>query len=223
MTRGKAFAALVNIGPEHIGQYRDSASRTRPYTDGCRADTVVWRGVIICTPRCHSDPEVLFLANSKTLLPWRRQEQVSPISESQLRTGGKMSMMTLETQLPILLTEQRSLHPDLDDLYGRIQVAASNKWAINLCERQLEHLVMVPSLAGFGTSWHWLLKNCRKLHALLSMVIGSFWNSTKLLWLTNLRILRGPDLRLGWILWSTQVWQLLFPSSLVVSNIVCCI
>ena len=38
-----------------------------------------------------------------------------------------MSMMSLETQLPILLTEQRSLHPDLDELYGKIQVAASNK------------------------------------------------------------------------------------------------
>jgi len=40
---------------------------------------------------------------------------------------SKMSMMSLETQLPILLTEQRSLHPDLDELYGRIQISASNK------------------------------------------------------------------------------------------------
>ncbi len=41
---------------------------------------------------------------------------------------SKMSMMSLETQLPILLTEQRSIHPDLDELYGRIQISASNKY-----------------------------------------------------------------------------------------------
>ena len=38
-----------------------------------------------------------------------------------------MSLGSLETSLPLILVEQRSVHPDLDELYGRIQIAASNK------------------------------------------------------------------------------------------------
>jgi hypothetical protein len=74
------------------------------------------------------------------LLQWlmfRIQLQVRNRIRVGLNTGkcgqvSKMSMMSLETQLPILLTEQRSVHPDLDELYGRIQIAASNKYVGSL-------------------------------------------------------------------------------------------
>jgi hypothetical protein len=64
-----------------------------------------------------------------------------------------MSMMSLETQLPILLTEQRSIHPDLDELYGRIQISASNKY-VGPCLCRIP-LLKYPEFIICLSSFHW--------------------------------------------------------------------